>query len=153
MEELKSNTFSVTYSTGEVVIVKSSSFRDLEEIEILEKEILKCFVTADACPGDLLKLSNKGFWGHVEKLAKLLPIVGQDEKGLNLDLIEDADDILRIFVTSTSRRDPETGSIILGAEESLGVSEVCRINGLNFSRILKTVLIILRNEKPLLQEE
>jgi len=144
--KLASNTFSLTYTTGETVLGKPSSFRDLEDIEVLQKEIVRLLASCDGCLADLVSLKNKEFWGHVEKLAALIPVVGQKEKGIKLDLIDDVDDILRIFVTCSNKRDPETGALFLEAGEKLERSEVCRINSLNFFRMLREVQLEIQQQ-------
>lgn len=137
---LASNTFKVEYCDGTEAIVKPSSWKDLEDIEILQKELIKQLVDKDGAIGSLLKGSNKKFWGTCEKLASLLNVVGEPEKGIDLNKIEDVDQIVRIFITTSQKRHPETGGIYTEAGEPLERSEVCRINGLDFLDLLNEII-------------
>ena len=143
--KLASNTFKVTYSDGETVLVKPASWKSLEDIELLTKNLIKQMVDKDAHFGSLLKGSNTEFWGDVTKLASLLPVVGVEENGIDVDRIEDIDQIVRIFLTTSPGRDPKTGGLFLKAEESMEPSLVCRVNSLNFQVILSEVMDLLRN--------
>jgi len=136
-DSLSNSTFKVEYSDPEeTVIVKPSSWKVLEDIEYLQKEIIYLLAEVDGAFGDLLRPSNTEFWGHVRKMAALLPIVGQEKPGLDVDRIEDAEDIIRIFITTSKQRDPQFGSVFVEGGTPLLPGEVSRINSLNFTKIL-----------------
>lgn len=137
--KLATNTFKVKYSDGEEIIVKPSSWKSLEDIEILQRDIVKQLAENDGAFGEMLKVSNKRFWGNAEKIAAMLPVVGQTKKGIDLEKIDSIDDIVRIFITASSNRHPETGGIYIEPGGTLAPGDVCRINGLNFTKLLREV--------------
>jgi hypothetical protein len=126
--------FTVTYSDGEQVLVKAVSWKKLEEVRLLCYEILKEVAEKEGEITEIITPSNKVFWGHAKKLAKLLPIVGSEEK-LNLDRIDDIDQIIDIFVCSISSIDYTTGAL-----KTMDPSQICRIHSINFHKLLQKVL-------------
>jgi len=123
--------FPVTYGNGEKVIVKAVSWKKLEDVRILCAEIIKEVVSKEGEIAEIISANNKSFWTHTRKLAKLLPLVGTDEK-LNVDLIEDIDQIIDIFICSTDSVDYNTGSL-----KAMNPSQVCRIHSINFQKLLQ----------------
>lgn len=108
--------------------------------ELLQKDLIKQLVAKDGNLGSLLKGTNKEFWGTCFKLAGLLKVVGVDEKGIDLERIDDIDQIVRIFITTTTKRHPDTGGIYTEAGESLERSEICRVNSLDFMALLSEIV-------------
>lgn len=137
-EKLGVKTFSVTYEDESTDLVKPVSWKKLEDIKILQYQILQNSASLGGCVGDLLSSSNKDFWEPANRLSKLMPVVGKDS-GIQLDKIEDPDEIIEIFVTSTTHRDEETGYITPGTEGFLLPSRISRVNGLNFLGLLMKV--------------
>lgn len=137
VNQLDSKTFRVTYATGEELIVKRVPWSDLDEVTALQTQLLECLDETNGFIGDLFSPKNKKFWDALRKLASLMPVVGQEETGIDLDRVAEVEDIIRIFVTRTSDYHEDYGAISPKDGETLLPSEVSRINGLNFFRMLK----------------
>lgn len=147
-EKLGIKTFIVQYEDGSKVIVKPVSWKSLQDVQILQYNILENTANNGGSPGDLLNPDNNDFWDSAKALAKLMPVVGQEEKGIDLDRIEDMDEILKIFVTNSTYRDPESGFIQPGPDENtLKPSEISRINGINFFKLLIKIQTELQKER------
>lgn len=137
---LTTKTFVVTYEDGSKDMVKPVSWKALEDLQLLQYNILENAAKCGGSVGDILNPSNKDFWNSATKLAKLLPVVGNEEKGIDLDKIEDMDLLVKIFITNTTYRDPESGFIAPDPKDStLRPSEISRINGLNFFKLLMKI--------------
>lgn len=147
-EKLGVKTFIVTYEDESRELVKPVSWKNLQDVQILQYNILENTAMNSGSPGDLLNPENKTFWDSARKLAALMPIVGDEEKRLDIDRIDDIDQLIRIFVTNTDYRDPETGFINPGPNETtLKPSEISRINGINFFRLLVKIQKKLQNQE------
>jgi hypothetical protein len=129
-------TFEIHYDDGTVDVGKPSSWKNLEDIEILQSQILKLFVEEDTAMGSLVKPSNKQFWDCVKKMAALVPIVGKEEIGFDPDRIDSMDELCRIFIT-TQEPDPDTSMRFPSKGTALPPSEIARVNCLNFQRLLR----------------
>lgn len=143
-EQLGLKTFIVYYEDGSRDTVKPVSWKALNDIQILQYEILTASAEAGGSPGELLNPENKDFWEPASKLAQLMPIVGKDKPGIDVDKIEDIDQIIRIFVTTSEARDPETGFIMPGEEGYLLPSYISKVNGINFLKLLAKIQQDLR---------
>jgi hypothetical protein len=144
------NTFKVIYSDGEEIIVKPVPWKLLEDVETLTKEIIILLLEVDGRQGELYKLSNTKFWGYAKKLAAMMPVVGQDTPGIDLDRIDDADQLTRIFITTSEKRHPATGGIYNPEGESIAASDIYRINSLDFfSLVQKAGMELIQKEKKL----
>lgn len=135
-EKLGIKTFVVTYEDGSKDIVKPVSWKNLDDVQILQYNILEASANCGGSPGDLFKRSHTEFWEPARKLAALMPVVGKEEKGINVDKIEDCEQLIDIFITATKDRDEATGYIIPGPEGVLKPSAISRINGINFLKLL-----------------
>ncbi len=136
-EKLGIRTFIVKFNDGSKEVIKPVPWKDLDDVQILQYQILQATANAGGSPGDILNPKNKDFWNPAKKLAKLMPVVGSEEKGIDLNKIDDCETLLEIFVTTTSNRDPETGFITPPTDKSnLEPSLISRINGINFIRLL-----------------
>ena len=138
-EKLGIKTFVVTYEDSTKEIVKPVSWKFLDDVQILQYSILEASAATGGSIAELLNHKNSDFWEPATKLAALMPIVGKDEKGINLDKIEDCEELIRIFVTTTTHRDQDTGLISPGPEGFLLPSEISKINGVNFLRLLTRI--------------
>jgi hypothetical protein len=130
--KVSNNTFKVYYNDGEEIIVKPVSWKQLEDVEKLCQEIFIQLVEVDGSCGQLFRASNRKFWSNAEKLAAMLPVVGQEQPGIELDKIDEIDQLTRIFITVSDKRHPETGGIYSPPGEQLPPSEIYRINSLDF---------------------
>lgn len=99
-----------TYKTtvNKVYIIQRSVRRDLDTIIELQKEILGKFMDSQLSMGDLVKDNES--WELLKTLASNLNVLGQKEKGFNLEEIEeDLEQICQIFLTQSMNI--ETGVI------------------------------------------
>lgn len=130
-------TFTVLYSAGKEVQVKRLPPKQLGEIAILSQAIFEKFYEvynySRNCLGDVL--GDPSCWGYIEQLAALLPVVGQTEPGIDLDLLGgDYEQIGRIFITKSIN--PETGEIELPSEGgTILPSEIAALHGQHFFRV------------------
>lgn len=138
-EKIGIKTFVIEYEDGSKDIVKPVSWKYLDDVQILQYQILEVSAQCGGSPGDLFNPTNKDFWEPAKKMASLMPIVGKEEKGFDIDKIEDCETLIDIFITTTKERDPETGFIIPGNEGVLLPSLISRINGINFLRLLAKI--------------
>jgi hypothetical protein len=139
-------TFIIEYADGSKDIVKPVSWKNLQDVQILQYNILENTANNGGSPGDVLNPNNKDFWEPAKSLAKMMPVVGK-EGGIDLDRIEDMDQLINIFITTTEYRDPETGFISPGPQNTtLKPSEISRINGINFFKLLVQIQTKLQAE-------
>lgn len=127
--------FSVTYVSGATIIVKPVPWAKLDDLHSLQSVILDKLFDSGGAVGELLRPTNEGFWDAVRKIAAMCPVVGQKDPGLDLEKIESIEDILRIFVTTTSEVAEDSGWLT-STSSRLEPSEVSRINGLNFFNLV-----------------
>jgi len=129
-------TFTVNFADGSQILVKPVSWALLEDVELLQLEIVKAAYEAKFSLGTLFRASNKQFWDNAIKLAALLPVVGQKEPGFDPRNIEDLDELCRIFVSASTSRQLETGSVIPDGDNVLAPSEIARTANINFIGLL-----------------
>ena len=67
-------TFTVKLEDNTEILIKQASWKNLEDIEFLQLEILKAAYDAKFSLGTLFRGSNKRFWDNAKKLAALLPV-------------------------------------------------------------------------------
>jgi hypothetical protein len=132
---MQQSTFVINYEDGTNDIIKPVSWKKLDEVELLQYEILKAAYEVNFSLSALFKPSNKQFWNNAKKLAKLLPVVGQDKPGFNPEKIDSMDELCRIFVSTSPGRMNMTGAV-WGEESALQPSEISRIHHLNFIQLL-----------------
>lgn len=130
-------TFTVTYSNGEEALVKRVSASSLEDISILLQNLFEKFLSyydySLNCVGDTL--GDPVCWGYVKAIAAMLPVVGQKEPGINLELLaEDYEQLMQIFFTQSV--DLEKGIIDLPPQnEVLKPSLIAQLYGQNFFKV------------------
>lgn len=142
--------FEITYVTGEVVKVLAVPRSKLPDLIALQKSLLAAFLYQGALPGELLRPDNELVWGDIKRLSGMLSLVGGGE--LNLDLIEDCDRLVEVFFTTSTSRDPASGSIIPNEGERYYPSEISSLHGLNFFERLmearnEAILMLERDKK------
>lgn len=128
-------TFDIKYSSGEVVTVKPVPWAKLDDVCILQQNIIKCLLDSEGAVGSLLRPSNTEVWGYIKKLAALLPVVGVNEPGIDLNQIEELDEVVRIFVTLTEDYN-EYGLLSPPTGEPLRPSLIGDIHSLNFYSLM-----------------
>jgi len=129
-------TFAVTLEGGKQILIKPVSWKNLEDLELLQLEIVKAAYDAKFSLATLFRASNRQFWDNAIKLASLLPVVGQKELGFNPEEIDDIDELCRVFVSASTARQIETGSVIPDGDSVLAPSEISRCHGVNFIGLL-----------------
>lgn len=139
-ELLGIKTFLVELESNKKLIIKPSSWQDLEDIQILQYKILETCWECNGSTGDIFNSNNKDFWESACDLAKLLPVVGKGKGFFNPREVEDIDELVRVFITNTIHRDESTGFITPGPDDFLLPSEISRVNGINFTRLLTNLL-------------
>lgn len=146
MTEIENNpTFLVNYEDGTSDIIKPVSWRYLDEVEALQLEILKAAYDVTFSLSNLFRPSNVKFWDNAKKLASILPVIGKDEKGFDPERIDSMDELCRIFISTSTYRKAETGSV-WNNDQLLDPSEICRIHHLNFINLLLTAERSLQEE-------
>jgi hypothetical protein len=123
--------FKVTYSDGEEVLVKQTSWKNLDDLSVLCFEITQILVEKEGEISDVISPSNTTFWAHAEKICKLLPLVGTDET-LDLNRIDDMDQIIDIFVCGIGSINVNTGML-----NDMSPSQICRIHSINFFKLVR----------------
>jgi len=140
-EKLGIQTHTITYADGSSEIIKPVTWKYLSDVQILQYQIISNTAENQGSLCDILNTENKGFWDPAKKLAALMPIVGSDKKGIDLEKIEEVGDLVDLFITTTQHRDPETGFIAPAPGEGyIKPSIISRLNGINFIRLLMEVL-------------
>lgn len=105
------NTFEVIIrdESGEVVDtlhIKRATRANMREIIKLQQILMDAFVEKNIAIGELV-LDN-GVWKNIERLAKLLPILGESEKVFDVNLIaDDLEQICQIFFTQSMKDNGE----------------------------------------------
>lgn len=130
-------TFVITYSTGEQIHVKRVSAAKLEDISTLLQNLFEKFLGyydySLNCIGDTL--GDPACWGYIKAISAMLPVVGQEKPGINLDLLsEDYEQLMQIFFTQSV--DLEQGAIELPPENQvLKPSLIAQLYGQNFFKV------------------
>jgi len=89
-----------SYEVEKVYIVQRVVRSELDIIVQLQQEILLKFIDVDTNIGELIR--NNETWGILKTLAANLNIVGQKEKGFDLEEIaDDLEQICQIFLTQS----------------------------------------------------
>lgn len=132
--------FTITFEDGSTKTIKAAPWKALDDIEILQTTILESIGESDGHLGTVLKPSNRKFWDAAEKIAKLTPIVGEEEKGFDPRSIEDPDILCKLFITAKPNYSKTTGGLIPEEGGLLVPSVIARMNGLNFRQLLLTAM-------------
>ena len=98
-KKLKFPTFEVTYwkAHGEedkTVIVRPAPFSKLQEIKTLQQKLIEAFEEKNGSLGELL--ADSAVIANMKTLATMLPIVGKDKPGLDIDPLYDSGDIVQL---------------------------------------------------------
>lgn len=92
------------YVTDKSYIVQRSVRSELDTIVELQKEILYKFIESNGSVGELIR--DNDTWNTLKILASNLNILGQKERGFNLEEIsDDLEQICRIFMTQSMKED------------------------------------------------
>jgi hypothetical protein len=133
--------FVVTFEDGSRDIVKPVSWKNLDDVEALQTEVLKIAVGEfDGHLGSAFKVSNTAFWDLICTLGNLMPLVGKTEVGFDPRKIDDILHLTEIFITAEPILSETTGSLVPSSGNTLTPSLISRINSLNFQKLLKEAL-------------
>lgn len=92
------------YVADKTYIVQRSVRSELDTIVELQKEILYKFIESNGSVGELIR--DNDTWNTLKILASNLNILGQKERGFNLEEIsDDLEQICRIFMTQSMKED------------------------------------------------
>lgn len=131
----------ITYSDNNSIIYKPVSWKHIDDVLVLQKQIFENFLEEDGLMS-VFRSSNRKLWSHIETLAKLIPSIESSCVGIKLDLLEDIEDIIKIFINSQPTYDID-GSIF----QLQYPSYISIMNGLNFRPIQKEVIDHYRERK------
>lgn len=95
------NSFDIKYSDGSIDKVKRVKRDKLKDLIILQQEILYYFFKNQANIG--ATLAELEAWNCIRKISKLLPVIGEEKLGINLDKLDEDNDleqIALIFITT-----------------------------------------------------
>jgi hypothetical protein len=130
-------TFNIVYSNGKEVKVKRLSAAKLEDVSVLLQSLFEKFLSyyeySLNCLGDVL--GDPACWGYIEAISAMLPVIGEKEPGINLELLaEDYEQLTQIFLTQSV--DVENG-VIEEPEpgKALKPSKIAQLYGQNFFRV------------------
>ncbi len=152
-------TFEVTYwneddTPSKVLVVKPVPFRSksggLSDVIKLQEKLLRDFVEHDGRLASLL--CNKSTWETMTKLAAMLPVVGQEQPGFDIEPLAEASDLAqlgRIFFSdnikdSLEREKDADGNIINSP------SFIAKIHDINFTA---TLFRLIREREEAQQQE
>lgn len=122
--------FEITYENGAKVHVKCVPRAKYGDLIILQRELLVQFLYNDGMLGDLLSPLNEATWTTLNGLLAILPTVEVDP--INPEQMS-FDELLRVFFTTSSKRDEQTGAIIPDQPGTPYLpSEIAKLHGLSF---------------------
>ena len=137
----------ITYSDSNIVVYKPVAWRYLDDVLVLQKQIFELFLEEDGLMS-VFRGSNRSLWSHIETLANLVPSIVPSCNGIKLNLIDDIDDIVKIFINS------EPSYAIDGSLNQLQYpSYISIINGLNFRPIQEEVISHYVKKKKQLNQD
>ncbi len=137
----------ITYSDNNNVVYKPVAWRYLDDVLVLQKQIFELFLEEDGLMS-VFKGSNRKLWSHIETLANLVPSIDKACGGIKLELIDDIEDIVKIFINS----EPSYG--IDGSLDQLQYpSYISIMNGLNFRPIQEEVISHYLEKKKKLNQD
>ncbi len=137
--------FDIDYTDGRKITVKAVSWKHLDDLTVLTQKLVASLGKVNGAIGKLLSKQNKEVWDYLEKVAAMLPVVGNKDLGIDLDLIDDPWEIIKIFFTTTETVN-EDGWLSAEGEEMLAPSLLAKINALDFYSILLEVVRELKQE-------
>lgn len=123
------------YITDKVYIIQRVVRSELDTIIELHKQILVRFLDTEANMGEFIRDNES--WDLMKTLAKNLNVLGQKEKGFDLEEIsDDLEQICRIFVSQSM--DEETGELDL--EEGWKPSLLASLHKLDFPMYMREAI-------------
>lgn len=137
-------TIDIEYSDGRVITVKPVSWKYLDDLTVLTQKLVAALGKVNGAVGKLLSKQNVEVWDYLEKVAALLPVVGNKDPGIELDLIEDPWEIVKIFFTTTDTVNDD--GWLYSGDEAIAPSLLAKINALDFYSILLEVMKELKQE-------
>jgi len=169
-KKLITPTFEITYwdvSTLEekaTVKVRPVPFSKLDDLIKLQEQILDYYVAQQGCIANLLR--DKSVKATLKKIASLLPVVGEEKPGFDLDNLFEASDMIQIaqiFFTEAFDENVHSEGIVVDEVTKRQIymhpkhrysptpSKIARIHDLDFFELYQTkrdkFLIQLREEQ------
>jgi hypothetical protein len=153
-EKPTTKNFVVTYPDGTEVVVLRLPPTQLEEATAIAEKIFERFFTyweySRDCLGDVL--ADPAAWGYIKQLASLLPVAGQKEKGIDVDLLAtDFEQIGQIFMTQSISM--ETGTVERVEGEIIKPSKFAELNKLNFFKVRAIEAVKKQQEQEAKEQE
>ncbi|NJN10037.1 MAG: hypothetical protein HC836_48495 [Richelia sp. RM2_1_2] len=151
--------FDVTYwgsddTPSKIITVRPAPVRgksgSLKDVIVNQEILIKSFVEHDGRLASLIIDSNT--WNAMERLAKMLPVVGQDKPGFDIEQIAESGDIAqlgRIFfsenIADDLNRDRDSDGNIINSP-----SLIAKIHDINFSA---TLYLMIREREEAQQKQ
>lgn len=112
-EKTKDRTFTVRYSDGTKALVKRVPPSRVADLISIQVQLLERLITLRA-PANLL--CDPETAGLMRTACEYLPVAGKDGQTLEFDRIDDWDELIETFFTTSTYIDPDTG-YLAGDEE------------------------------------
>ena len=125
------DTFDIKYKNSLGEVIKTDKIgrvkrKQLKDLIVLQEELVYAFYKTNGGIGSII--ADSSYWNTMEKIAKMLPIIGEEKPGINLSsLEEDLSQLTTIFFTQSV---DENGDLIIGDnifEQSL-ISELHKLD-------------------------
>lgn len=114
-----------TYTTNKVYIIQRVVRSELDTLVELQKELILKFIEAGTNFGELVR--NNESWELMKTLAKNLNVLGQKDKGFDIEEIaDDLEQLCQIFITQSMDQNGEY-QVDEGWKHSL-ISELHQLN-------------------------
>lgn len=119
--------FEIKYSSGRTDKVKRVPRKKLHDLIVLQQDLLYAFLKNNASVGSVIASNSN--WSTIEKIAKLLPVIGEEKPGINLDELEDdISQITSIFFTQSV----DENGMILNTDEGYKPSLIAELHQLDY---------------------
>lgn len=137
--EKNNSYFTVSYPDGTKILVGRFKRVDRSQVVDLLNELMAIFIKNNFAVGSTICDSEA--WSLMTAIAKLLPVHGSEDKGIDIEVIADAlDDEQLASIFFTTSRDPKTGEITYSEEKGWEPSLICKVNNLDYGGIAKKAL-------------
>lgn len=136
---------SVSPLVVKILPVKRNKYKEVSDLSLI---LLQEFSRVVGYPGELIRSDNENVWGNIAKLVDLLPLAGGGK--LDCDRLSD-DDVIRIFFTRSleTEEDGRLKPVKPNGEEGYAASEIAKLHGFDFFRLLQTAVQKSRTTPPL----
>jgi len=116
-----------TYEVEKIYIIQRVVRSELDTLVELQKELLLKFVEVDTNIGELVR--NNETWELMKTLAKNLNVLGQKDKGFDLEEIsDDLEQICQMFFTQSMNQDGEYEDVLDGGWKPSLIAELHQLD-------------------------